>query len=59
MEDAVFIRMTNCDGRASGFLSWEDFDAGIYKISFNTGSYFRKTETESFFPAAEVTISVT
>jgi 5-hydroxyisourate hydrolase len=32
---------TNMDGRASGFLSWDHFTPGTYKMHFATGQYFR------------------
>ena len=33
------FRRTNEDGRAQGFLTWESFYPGTYKLHFNTGSY--------------------
>jgi 5-hydroxyisourate hydrolase-like protein (transthyretin family) len=32
---------TNLDGRASGFLSWENFTPGTYKMHFATGQYWK------------------
>ena len=37
----VASRLTNEDGRASAFLSWEQFNPGTYKMHFATGQYFR------------------
>ena len=50
----VIIRVTNDDGRASNFLSWEDFRPGTYKMHFATGQYFKEKQTETFYPYAEV-----
>ena len=47
-------RVTNDDGRASNFLSWEDFRPGTYKMHFATGQYFKEKQTETFYPYAEV-----
>ena len=37
----VASRLTNEDGRASAFLTWELFTPGTYKMHFATGQYFR------------------
>ena len=50
----VIGRVTNEDGRASNFLSWEDFKPGTYKMHFATGQYFKEKNTETFYPFAEV-----
>ena len=50
----VIGRVTNGDGRASNFLSWEDFKPGTYKMHFATGQYFKEKNTETFYPFAEV-----
>ena len=50
----VIGRVTNDDGRASNFLSWEDFKPGTYKMHFATGPYFKEKNTETFYPFAEV-----
>ena len=51
----LICRSTNEDGRSSGFLSWDNFYPGTYKMFFNTGAYFAKTNTQSFYPFVEVT----
>ena len=48
-------RVTNEDGRASNFLSWDDFKPGTYKMHFATSQYFKEKLTETFYPYAEVT----
>jgi len=51
-------RVTNDDGRASNFLSWEDFRPGTYKMHFATGQYFKEKQTETFYPYAEVVFEI-
>merc|ERR1719412_1106290 len=51
-------RVTNEDGRASNFLSWEDFKPGTYKMHFATGQYFKEKNTETFYPFAEVVFEI-
>ncbi len=48
------FRVTNSDGRASAFLSWADFDVGVYKMHFNVAEYFRRQGVASFYPYVEV-----
>ena len=48
------LRLTNLDGRSSGFLSWRQFLPGVYKMFFNTGAYFTQTGIKTFYPFAEV-----
>lgn len=51
-------RVTNADGRASNFLSWEEFTPGTYKMHFSTGQYFKARATETFYPYAEVVFEI-
>merc|ERR1712117_76373 len=51
-------RVTNDDGRASNFLSWEDFKPGTYKMHFATGQYYKEKQTETFYPYAEVVFEI-
>jgi len=51
-------RVTNADGRASNFLSWEQFQPGTYKMHFSTGQYFKERATETFYPYAEVIFEI-
>ena len=50
----VDFRSTNHDGRASAFLTWEQFEVGRYKMHFELEQYFKKNGTQSFYPYAEV-----
>jgi len=51
-------RATNDDGRASNFLSWDEFKPGTYKMHFATGEYFKEQKTETFYPYAEVVFEI-
>ena len=52
------FRVTNSDGRASNFLGWEDFKPGTYKMHFATGEYYKEKQTETFYPYAEVKLTL-
>jgi len=54
----VHEKRTNEDGRAQGFLTWESFYPGTYKLHFNTGEYYSKTNTSTFYPFAEVVFQI-
>merc|ERR1711998_541162 len=45
---------TNEDGRCPGLLEPGQLQIGTYKIVFNTETYFNATNTEGFYPYAEV-----
>ena len=49
-----YIRETNADGRASAFLTWEQFEPGTYKMKFDIKEYFDRKNSETFYPYAEV-----
>ena len=51
-------RLTNSDGRASNFISWDDFTPGTYKMHFASGQYFKERQTETFYPYAEVVFEI-
>jgi 5-hydroxyisourate hydrolase len=48
---------TDADGRIKN-LGPEQVEAGTYRISFETGSYFGEQGTETFFPSVELTFAV-
>jgi 5-hydroxyisourate hydrolase len=48
--------VTDGDGRIEDFGP-VDLDAGVYRVTFDTGTYFRDTAQTGFYP--EVTISFT
>ena len=51
--------ITNSDGRISELLP-SDFqmDLGIYRLIFDTGSYFKKQNIQSFYPSVAVEFQV-
>lgn len=50
--------MTNSDGRCPNLLTEEAFTAGVYKLFFDTGSYFKQTSGKGFYPYVEVVFEV-
>ena len=50
------FRTTNEDGRCSGLISREAFSPGMYKLRFETGSYWEGLGQTSFYPYVEVSI---
>jgi len=48
---------TNSDGRIQEWLSKEPA-AGIYKIRFETKSYFDKSSVKSFYPFVEIVFEI-
>ena len=54
--DTILSRQTNNDGRASGFMSWKQFQPGTYKLKFNVKEYFEARDMDTFYPYAEVNL---
>ncbi|XP_054618981.1 5-hydroxyisourate hydrolase-like [Dunckerocampus dactyliophorus] len=52
------VSMTNEDGRCPGLISWEAFVPGMYKLRFETGSYWDSLGQNSFYPYAEVVFTI-
>jgi len=51
---------TDNDGRVKSLFPEEgDMEPGVYKVTFNTGEYFKNQNLETFFPAIPVTFTVT
>ncbi|MDQ3019485.1 MAG: hydroxyisourate hydrolase [Bacteroidota bacterium] len=51
--------VTNIDGRISDLIRDESIlDKGIYKISFDTDSYFKKKKIERFYPFVEIVFEI-
>ncbi|KAI6652822.1 5-hydroxyisourate hydrolase [Oopsacas minuta] len=46
--------VTNKDGRCLDLLQMEQFQAGNYKLTFQTSLYFEEFKEKSFFPFVEV-----
>ncbi|HXM62427.1 MAG TPA: hydroxyisourate hydrolase [Terriglobales bacterium] len=50
---------TDQDGRCPQLLpEGEDLSAGVYRLNFDTGSYFAQQRIEALYPAVEVTFRV-
>ena len=49
-----FLREANLDGRASGFVTWEQFEPIVYKMKFDIKEYFQSKNISTFYPYAEV-----
>lgn len=54
----MIFRTTNEDGRYPGLISREAFTPGMYKLRFETGSYWETLGQTSFYPYVEVSVSV-
>jgi 5-hydroxyisourate hydrolase-like protein (transthyretin family) len=51
-------RKTNEDGRLTGLTSKEGFTPGMYKMYFDTSSYFKDMNIITFYPYVEVWIFI-
>nr|XP_057903474.1 5-hydroxyisourate hydrolase-like [Doryrhamphus excisus]XP_057903475.1 5-hydroxyisourate hydrolase-like [Doryrhamphus excisus] len=52
------VSMTNEDGRCSGLISREAFVPGMYKLRYETGSYWDSLGQNAFYPYAEVVFTI-
>jgi 5-hydroxyisourate hydrolase len=51
--------ITDSDGRVKNLLhSSHDLTAGVYRISFDTKSYYESISKKTFYPTAQVTFEV-
>lgn len=48
---------TNADGRI-GDLGPESLESGTYRITFDTGGYFAKSNTPTFYPEVTITFVI-
>ncbi|XP_019933621.2 5-hydroxyisourate hydrolase-like [Paralichthys olivaceus] len=53
------VGTTNEDGRCPGLISPEAFTSGMYKLRFETGSYWESLGQTSFYPYVEVVFTIT
>ena len=51
-------KTTDKNGRVSDFLASEKSNAGIYRLTYYTSEYFKKNNTESFYPFIEVVFEI-
>ncbi|XP_034391472.1 5-hydroxyisourate hydrolase b [Cyclopterus lumpus] len=52
------VGTTNKDGRCSGLIGREAFGPGMYKLRFETGSYWEALGQTCFYPYVEVVFSI-
>jgi len=50
--------VTNQDGRIADWMEGESLAAGTYRISFDTGSYFKAVGLRAFYPVVEIVFSI-
>lgn len=50
---------TNADGRCPELTDGLPLDAGTYRLHFETGAYFARTDTPTFYPVVELVFEVT
>lgn len=51
-------KITDINGRITDFLTTEKSNIGIYKLTYYTSEYFKKTNTDSFYPFIEVIFQI-
>lgn len=59
MWTVVDKKVTDKNGRVGDFLSNENSNLGIYKLTYMTSPYFKSMNTESFYPWVEVVFEIT
>nr|XP_020449081.1 5-hydroxyisourate hydrolase-like isoform X1 [Monopterus albus] len=52
------VGTTNGDGRCSGLISRAAFTPGMYKLRFETGSYWESLGQNCFYPYVEVVFNI-
>lgn len=55
---AVNSACTDPDGRCGQLLPHGEVPAGLYRLVFDTASYFRSSNVEALYPKVEVTFEV-
>lgn len=56
---SVEEKVTDKNGRVPDFLPNDISNVGIYKLTYYTSEYFKKMNTESFYPWVEVVFKIT
>jgi 5-hydroxyisourate hydrolase len=57
--DAIGKGTTNADGRITDLLSDEHkLTAGVYKLTFETQTYFDAQKVEAFYPYVQITFKI-
>jgi 5-hydroxyisourate hydrolase len=49
---------TNADGRASDLAAGDSIVAGVYRLIFDTATYFAAQNTKGFYPQVAVTFKI-
>jgi len=56
--ETVASGVTDADGRI-GDLGPDVLDAGLYRVRFDTGMYFRTRDVATFYPEVIITVEIT
>lgn len=51
-------KKTDLNGRITDFLNSEKSNLGIYKLTYYTSEYFKRDNTDSFYPFIEVVFQI-
>jgi 5-hydroxyisourate hydrolase len=49
---------TDSDGRLRTLMGARPLEAGVYRLTFAVGEYFRESGIETFYPTVEITFEV-
>src|SRR5437870_227836 len=49
---------TDADGRLRTLMGATALEAGVYRLTFGVGEYFRAAGVEAFYPSVEITFEV-
>ncbi len=55
---AVGNGTTDADGRLGGLCQPSPIEPGVYRVTFDLAAYFALTDTQSFYPEAQVVFHV-
>ena len=55
---AIGEGLSDDNGRVSGLISGDDLSTGLYRLVFDTGSYYLRTERTCFFPEVDIVFTV-
>ncbi len=55
---AVGQGQTDADGRNKALMHEGDLEQGVYRISFDTGAYYRRLGETSFYPQVRICFTV-
>jgi 5-hydroxyisourate hydrolase len=50
---------TDADGRCPGLTEGTELGAGTYRLRFETGEWFARTATPTFYPVVEIVFEIT